>query len=258
MSSGVAYHCARLVENRLWPSLCSCTAHGTTEPARNGAIPHLEGKGHKTFAPTIAGHGNGVDKNVDHSRYTKSIVDYVVERSLEGLVLVGHSFGDTIISKVAEDIPDRIRRMIFLSGFVVRDGRSLLDEIPPHHASLFKELVMESSDGRVTLPFLIWRDAFVNDADLELAKSTYEQLSTEPFQLIKDKLDLKKFYSLDIPNSYINCSEDTALPPGEWGWHPRMSGRLALYRLVQMPGGQEVIFTNPEGLADKILEAGRD
>jgi hypothetical protein len=37
-----------------------------------------------------------------------------------------------------------------------------------------------------------------------------------------------------------------------------MCGRLAPYRLVQMPGGHEVIFTNPEGLADKILEADRD
>jgi hypothetical protein len=31
-----------------------------------------------------------------------------------------------------------------------------------------------------------------------------------------------------------------------------------LYRLVQMPGSHEVVFTNPNGLADKIIEAGRD
>jgi hypothetical protein len=33
---------------------------------------------------------------------------------------------------------------------------------------------------------------------------------------------------------------------------------LGLYRLVQMPGSHEVIFTNPVGLADKIIEASRD
>jgi hypothetical protein len=37
-----------------------------------------------------------------------------------------------------------------------------------------------------------------------------------------------------------------------------MSNRLGLYRLVQMPGGHEVIYTNPPLLAEKILEAGRD
>ena len=34
--------------------------------------------------------------------------------------------------------------------------------------------------------------------------------------------------------------------------------RLGLYRLVQMPGSHEVIFTNPNRLADKLVEAGRD
>ena len=48
------------------------------------------------------------------------------------------------------------------------------------------------------------------------------------------------------------------MPPGEWGWHPRMSSRLGTYRLVQMPGSHELMFSNPVGLADKILDAGRD
>jgi hypothetical protein len=69
---------------------------------------------------------------------------------------------------------------------------------------------------------------------------------------------MKKFYSLEIPRSYLNCTEDIALPPGEWGWHPRMSSRLGLFRLVQMPGSHEVLFTNPKGLAEKLIEAGRD
>jgi hypothetical protein len=37
-----------------------------------------------------------------------------------------------------------------------------------------------------------------------------------------------------------------------------MSSRLGLFRLVQMPGSHEVLFTNPVGLADKLIEAGRD
>ena len=30
------------------------------------------------------------------------------------------------------------------------------------------------------------------------------------------------------------------------------------YRLVQMPGSHEVVFSNPGGLAQKLIEAGRD
>ncbi|GEL16767.1 AMP-binding protein [Pseudonocardia asaccharolytica] len=73
-----------------------------------------------------------------------------------------------------------------------------------------------------------------------------------------DKLDLSRFYALELPKSYINATEDTALPPGEWGPHPRMSSRLGLYRLVQLPGSHEVMFTAPERLADAIVAAGRD
>jgi hypothetical protein len=61
-----------------------------------------------------------------------------------------------------------------------------------------------------------------------------------------------------VPTSYLLCTDDIALPPGEWGWHPRMSGRLGEFRFVEMPGSHEVIFTNPTGLAEKIIEAGRD
>ncbi|HTR47664.1 MAG TPA: alpha/beta fold hydrolase [Verrucomicrobiae bacterium] len=226
--------------------------------AWDSVAQHLERKGHWTLAPTMAGHGKSAARNVDHAQCTDSVIRAIVERSLRDIVLVGHSFGGTIICKIAEAIPDRIKRLVFLNAFVLKDGDSLMDESPPHYVELFERLFGESSDGTVMIPFPIWRESFINDADLETAKWTYERLSPEPYQPCKDKLDLKKFYSLQTPRSFINCTEDTALPPGEWGWHPRMSSRLGLHRLVQMPGSHEVMYTNPAGLAEKILEAGRD
>jgi pimeloyl-ACP methyl ester carboxylesterase len=219
---------------------------------------HLERKGHRTFAPTMAGHGKLAPKNVGHADCTESIVRSIVDRSLRDVVLVGHSFGGTVISKVAEAISERIKRLVFLNAFVLVDGHSLMDEVPPYYATLFDRLSKESAEGTIMIPFAIWRESFVNDADLEMAKWTYEQLSPEPYRVCSDKLELGKFYSLEIPRSYINCTEDIALPPGEWGWHPRMSSRLGLYRLVQMPGSHEVMYTNPSGLAETIWQAGRD
>jgi pimeloyl-ACP methyl ester carboxylesterase len=219
---------------------------------------HLESAGHKVFAPTVAGYGKSANKTVNHAQCVKSIVDFILQQSLTDFVLVGHSFGGTFISKVAEAVPERIRRLVFQNGFVVRNGFSVMDESPPQTAALFERMALESPDHAFLLPFPVWRDAFINDGDLEMAKWSYAQLSPEPLQPSKDKLDLRKFYSLEIPKSYINCTEDIALPPGEYGWHPRMSNRLGLYRLVQMPGSHEVMFTNPAGLAEKIIEAARD
>jgi len=206
----------------------------------------------------MAGHGRGVDRRVNHAQRTRSIVEAILAQNLNDFILVGHSFGGTVISKVAEAIPERIRRMVFLCAFVLRDGHSLTDEVPPETAAIFAQVARQSPDNSFLLPFPVWREQFINDASLELAQQSYAQLSPEPFQPLADKLDLKKFYSLQTPRSYINCTEDTALPPGEWGWHPRMSNRLGLYRLVQMPGSHEVMYTDPAGLAAKIVEAGRD
>lgn len=218
----------------------------------------LQAAGHEVHMPTIAGHGQGVSKQVNHAACTKSIVDYIVSRDLKDVVLLGHSFGGTIISKVVEAVPERVRRLIYWCAFVLNDGESLLDNVPPHYRELFSSLAEASGDRSVMLPAPIWRDAFINDADAALAEATYATLSPEPFQPFADKLDLKKFYSLNTPRSYLNCTEDIALPPGEWGWHPRMSNRLGLYRLVQIPGSHEVMFTAPARLAQAIVEAGRD
>ncbi|WGV25828.1 alpha/beta fold hydrolase [Halotia branconii] len=226
--------------------------------AWKAVIEHLEAKGHQAFAPTIAGHGKGVNKNVNHAQCTQSIVDYIVSKDLTDIVLLGHSFGGTVIAKVAEVIPDRIRRLIFFAAFIPNDGESLNDNVPSRSQALFDQLASESDDRTVMLPFEIWREAFLNDADLDLAKSSYAQLSSEPYQSMIDKLDLKRFYALPIPKSYLYCTEDTALPQGEWGWHPKMSSRLGQFRLVQMPGSHEVMFSNPIGLAEKIIVAGRD
>jgi hypothetical protein len=37
-----------------------------------------------------------------------------------------------------------------------------------------------------------------------------------------------------------------------------MSSRLGSFRLVEMPGSHEVLFTNPQGLVEKVIESGRD
>lgn len=224
--------------------------------AWQAVIDHLEAKGHQAFAPTIAGHGKGVNKNVNHAQCTQSIVDYIVDRDLTDIVLLGHSFGGTIIAKVAEVIPDRIRRLIFFAAAILNDGESMRDTLPPD--ALSDKLAQESDDYTTMLPFEIWREVFINDADLDLARSSYAQLSPEPYQPWMDKLDLKQFYSLSIPKSYLYGTEDRLLPQDKQEWHFKLSSRLGLLRFVQMPGSHEVMFSNPPGLAEKIIVAGRD
>jgi pimeloyl-ACP methyl ester carboxylesterase len=80
-------------------------------------IRRLEHRGHSAFGPTVAGRARGVCKQVSHAESTQSIVEFIVGHGLSNIVPVGHSYGGTTISKVAELIPDRVRRLVFYSGF---------------------------------------------------------------------------------------------------------------------------------------------
>jgi len=67
------------------------------------------------------------------------------------------------------------------------------DNVPPHLQTLLT-IVRESDDHMMVMPFER-REVLLNDADLELARSSYARLSPEPYQPWIDKLDLKQFYS---------------------------------------------------------------
>ena len=218
-------------------------------------IERLEQLGHTAYSPTVAGHGKGVPKNVTHAEETQSIVDFIVGRDLTDFILVGHGYAGTIISKAAEAIPERVRRLVFWSAYVLNDGESAL-EMLPDTIELLTQMAADSADNTFMIPFEMWREVFINDGDPDLVQRAYDQLSSEPFGPWAEPLKMEKFHSLQIPRSFLVGTEDMVVSPGDLG--SRMSSRLGEFRLVQMPGSHEAIFTNPICVADKFIEAGRD
>lgn len=220
-------------------------------------IERLQQLGHTAYGPTVAGHGKGVPKNVTHAESTQSIVDFILDRDLTNIILLGHGYAGTIISKVVEVIPERVRRLVFWSAYVLNDGETTLDMLPDSGEAL-RQMAADSPDNTFMIPFDMWSDVFINDGDPDLVQRAYAQLSSEPFGPWAEPLKMQKFHSLQIPRSFLVGAADLVMPPGDAGWHPRMSSRLGKFRLAQMPGSHEAIFTNPIGLADKFIEAGRD
>jgi len=225
--------------------------------AWQGVVRQLSKSGHRAEAPTLPGHGPGAIRlGIAHRDCVRSVVAYIQQQRLKEVVLVGHSFGGSVIQKVAEEIPSLIERTIFLDALIVKDGHCVFDELPAEYVALFNGLARTSSDNTMLIPWEIWRDNFIQDAPEREAHSIWEQLSPEPNQVNLDRLDLKRFYSLGIPKSFIYCRQDKALPPG--CFHPQMSSRLGQFKLLEMDGSHEVMFTRPEELADKIIEASFD
>jgi pimeloyl-ACP methyl ester carboxylesterase len=218
----------------------------------------IEAMRHHVYTPTIKGNRPGDSKTVGLSEAIESIVEYLEETDTEDAILVGHCYGGMVITGVADRVPHRIRHLVYWNAFVPNDGESLLDMTLPHHVAAMEALAAERNDGSILLPFPLWREAFINDGDLETAQIAYKMLNPHPMQTFRDKICLSTNPAdMQVGKSYINCTEDIAASHSH-PWHPRLSEKLGLFRLIQIPGSHEICFTHPDRIARAIIEAGRD
>ena len=219
---------------------------------------HMRQAGHTLHCPTLAGNRAGDDRSrIGLPEAAQSLVDFVEQQDLRQVRLVGHSYGGMVLSQVAHRLQDRLARLVYVNAFVPEPGQCLVDLVPPGYVGLFDQIAAQNQ-GAVVLPFPIWREAFINDADLALAQSAYDQLNPHPYKTFTDKAQMPgPMAALEIGKSYVNCVLDTALPHS-MPWHPRLSERLGLFRYVECSGSHEVWFTDPEAIAEAIEIAGRD
>ena len=217
----------------------------------------LEAAGHRVYTPTLLGNNLGDSKRVSLDEVINSLVDYFAEHELNSVIAVGHSFGGMVITGVADRLPAKsIRRLVYCNAFVPNDGESVNDMLPDNFVELFEQV--EAKDGSISLPYPIWRDGFINDADAKLAKQAFKTLNSQSHATFTDKIKLSNNPAdMKISKSYLYCTEDTSIPHS-LGWHPRLSEKLGFFRFVTCPGSHEVLFTNPTLLAEKIIQAGRD
>lgn len=94
-------------------------------------VDRLHKRGHDAYALTLDGLGDGapatngpvtLDSHVDQT--TTALLDAVASRDAADVVLVGHSYGGTVITAVADRVPEQIRALVYLDAFVPEDGDS--------------------------------------------------------------------------------------------------------------------------------------
>lgn len=214
----------------------------------------LKERGHRVYAPTLAGHGPDAERaGITHADCVASVARYIEERNLREIVLVGHSFGGSILTQLAPWMPDRIRGLVFWSAFVLAHGESVADGVPSELGARLLEGVDATPDRTAPMPWELWSTAFMQDASDETARMIHGLLSPQPIQPILDKLDQRAFYDLRFPSGFVSCRQDLSL--GQPSWHERFGRRLGPHRHVEIEGSHESCFTRPIELADAILEA---
>jgi pimeloyl-ACP methyl ester carboxylesterase len=213
----------------------------------------LNDAGFPTLTPTLTGHNaHGHRGRVTHDDYVSSVLE-ALDTVLDPVALVGHSFGGSVISRVAELRPERCRSLVYYSAFVPRDGERVADSLSEPMLAFLEEAATGSPDRSITLPYALFRSAFANTGDDTMVEAIYPRLVPEPRGPIFERLSLPRFERLGIPTAYITCRQDLALPPGTF--HPGQSGRLSAPRLIEIDGDHEVLFTAPDRLARALVAA---
>lgn len=110
----------------------------------------LIGRGHNVFAPTLSGCGERAHLLSRETNLELNIrdIEAVIEcEELNYVLLCGHSYAGLIIRAVADRMPDRIKRLVFIDAYVPDDGNCLLDLRSEEDNRQLLELTRNHGDG---------------------------------------------------------------------------------------------------------------
>jgi pimeloyl-ACP methyl ester carboxylesterase len=116
----------------------------------------LQSAGHNVFTPTLTGLGERSHLNsptIDLSTHIADIVNLLKWEELSDVVLCGHSYGGCVVAGVADQIPDRIRALVFLDAFVLESGESVMDVVPPGVVQALRDSARGTGEGWKIAPF---------------------------------------------------------------------------------------------------------
>src|SRR5262249_19008103 len=143
--------------------------------AWEAVIRRISERGHRAHAPTLPGHGPGAMRlGITHQVCVDAIADDIHQRGLRDVIIVGHSFGGSVIQKVAELLPDRIEQTVFVDALILESNQCVFDNLPTDYVALFNALAGASPDNTMMIPWEIWRDNFIQDAQEAVARSLWE------------------------------------------------------------------------------------
>lgn len=221
----------------------------------------LREKGHEVFPVTLTGLGERVhlgsaETNLD--THALDVVNLIRYNDLTEVYLAGHSYAGMVVTQVADRIPEKIAKLIYVDCSPLADGAALTNVYSPEQLAKFEREIMEKGDGwKLPLPAREDFDDGKNLIDLtEADLALIEKLATpQPFNAARQPASLKNPRRRDLPKLAIWC-EDTSAEIREFLKDaPPLFDELQdeNFEFVDLPTGHYPMFSRPRELAE-ILE----
>lgn len=175
----------------------------------------LENKGQKVIVVELPGHGddNTAPETLTINAYRDKVIA-ALNKIPGKIVLVGHSMGGVVISAVAEEIPDRIKKLVYVGAFLPVNNQSLIDLASQDKQSLLGPSLIPSAD-QLTLDIVRKNivSIFCQDAPVEIQKLVISKFRVEPAIPFTNKAVLTAANFGKTDKYYITTLQDHAIGP---------------------------------------------
>jgi pimeloyl-ACP methyl ester carboxylesterase len=204
--------------------------------------PLLEASGARVIAPDL----RSVESFDDGARRLTGIV----ERQ-PGVVLLGHSRGGALVSRVAELAPDAIRSLVYLAAYLLPDGGSVAEEARRDTQSLVVPNMVPVRRGLTcVIRDEVLRETFYGgcaDEDFEYART---RLTPEPLRLLAAPVRTTGERFGRVPRAYIETLRDRAVTHAA---QRRMQSVLPCDPVFTLDSDHSPFLSQPEALARILI-----
>jgi pimeloyl-ACP methyl ester carboxylesterase len=218
-------------------------------------VPLLEAKGAHVLA--LDAPGCGTKRGRDTSLISMDDIDGDLIADIEAagcskITLVGHSQAGTTLPRLLEKRPDLFSKVIYVSCCAPAPGQTIMQMIGASVRGVNPDEVGWIVPLDANSPVERYRAMFCNDmseaeADAFLAKLGLDNWPRSSIEEANWRYD----HLAPIPSTYILCEQDTSLPPL---WQERFAMRLHSDKIVRINAGHQVMNTQPEQLANLLLQ----
>lgn len=223
----------------------------------------LRAAGHDVYPMTLTGLADRVhlaSRDVDQDTHVTDVVNLIRYEDLRDVTLVGHSGAGITAYGVADRIPDRLARVVYVDSGPAPDGTSTLDLNEPEQRAGTEKQVAADGDGWL-IPVPPFDDtmgpmvAGLSPTDLALLR---ERGTPQPYAAARQPLRLTDpDRRRAVPADLISCmfpldAVDGMVAAG----HPFFAefGTLADRRVHGLPTGHWPMLSRPAELAALLME----
>jgi pimeloyl-ACP methyl ester carboxylesterase len=201
----------------------------------------LTEKGCIVYRPSLTGQGERVHLAslwVGLITHIKDVVNMILYEDLHDIILIGHSYGGMVVTGVADSLPGRIRKLIYLDAFVPDNGESLLS-IQGSRADPLKQMTV---NGFVVPPWVPAGKLPPKDVP-------------HPYKTLSDTLILKNDLRLRIPTTYIlTVAKGAEAKDDDFALQAERAKKKG-WPVLQLEADHNPQWSAPEALVEMIKKA---